>query len=75
MGKMDYFRALLLHFPHISEITEVFDTEYREGEGAKNGREGGGTSEVLPLRKEGGGGIVLAMLKGGTTSFWVVFTL
>ena len=42
-----------------------------KGGGRQNGREGG-ASEVLPLPKGGGGG-VLAMLKGGTKSFQVVF--
>ena len=32
---------------------------------------GGGASEVLPLQTRGGG--VLAMLKGGTSSFGIVF--
>ena len=35
------------------------------------GRVGGGASEILPLRKGGRG--VLAMLKGGTKCFSVVF--
>ena len=34
----------------------------------QNGR-GGGSSEVLPLQKWGGGG-VLAILKGGHKKFW-----
>ena len=34
---------------------------------------GGGAREVLPLRK-GGPQKILAMLKGGTKSFGVVFT-
>ena len=34
----------------------------------------GGACEVLPLRK-GGEGNILAMLKGGTTHFGVVFML
>ena len=35
-------------------------------------KRGGGAYEVLPLQK--GGGEVLAMLKGGTKSYEVVFT-
>ena len=41
--------------------------------GARNW-EGGGASEVLPLRKEGAEK-ALSMLKGGITSFGVVFAL
>ena len=41
--------------------------------GLQNGM-GGGASEVLPLRK-GEAENVLAMLKGATKSFGVVFTL
>ena len=50
-------------------------TNYGEGGGGgyKTGRGGGGASEVLPLRKVGGGG-VLAMLKGGgQNKFWGSF--
>ena len=44
------------------------------GERGATKRDGGGASEVLPLRK-GEAENVLAMLKGGTKSFGVVFTL
>ena len=47
-------------------------TNYGEG-GLQNGR-GGGAREVLPLRKGGRAGTVLAEKGGGgTTSFGVVF--
>ena len=46
-------------------------TNYGEGGGVKTG---GGARDVLPLRKGEGAEKVLAMLKGGTKSFGVVFT-
>ena len=39
----------------------------------QNGMRGGGVSEVLPLKKKGGGG-VLDLLKGEKKSFEVVLT-
>ena len=48
----------------------------REGDSkgpVTNYRERAGACEVFPLRKGGGAEKVLAMLKGGTTSFRVVF--
>ena len=47
----------------------------RRGGATKKEGVGASDSEVLPLQKEGGGAEkVLAMLKGGTTSFGVVLT-
>ena len=46
-------------------------TNYGEGGGLQNGR--WGACEVLPLRK-GGAENVLAMMKGDTKRFRVVFT-
>ena len=48
-------------------------TYYGEGEGGLRKRRG--ACEVLPPQKGGGGAVtLLAMLKGDTTSFEVVFT-
>ena len=57
--------------PHIYLSYKGLAINYGDGGLQQNGRGGGGASEVLPLRK-GGAEIVLAMLKGGTTSFGVV---
>ena len=47
------------------------------GGGGATKREGGGACEVLPYKNRGGEGVaekVLALLKGGTRGFGVVFT-
>ena len=50
-------------------------TNYGEGGGATKRKVGGGTCEVLPLQKRGGGGAenVLAILKGRHKMVWAIF--